>query len=180
MEQVLLVDSFDNQMGLIEKMAAHVGCGKLHRAVSVIIYRKHKQFYELLLQKRCADKPLWPCHWSNTVCTHPRDGESAEDCAVRRLFEEMGILYDKSRLKFIIKLNYQAQYNNDLAEHELDSVYVGQWNGTPNVNHDEAAACIWKSWDDIEKEIEDSPENFTPWFKKLMEDSSLKSAIFSL
>ena len=38
MEQVVLVDENDNQIGIEEKMAAHSNGGKLHRAISVFIF----------------------------------------------------------------------------------------------------------------------------------------------
>ena len=45
----------------------------------------------LVLQRRAADKPLWPLYWSNACCSHPRAGETVEDAARRRLREELGV-----------------------------------------------------------------------------------------
>ena len=52
MEQVILVDEQDKEVGIIEKLQAHVE-GKLHRAISVFLFNSRN---ELLLQQRAAGK----------------------------------------------------------------------------------------------------------------------------
>lgn len=168
MDQVILVDKNDNQIGLMEKLAAHKGKGRLHRAVSVLLYRKKNGKTAVLLQQRGPAKPLWPFFWSNTVCTHPRDGESAIDCALRRLKEEMGITLESENLTFIFKLLYQAKYNDVLSEHELDHVFIGEWDGEVALNREEAAASQWKLWEELAADMKKNPSQYTPWFKKLI------------
>ena len=43
----------------------------------------------LLIQKRSSQKKLWPLYWSNTCCSHPREGEDILDAAMRRLEDEL-------------------------------------------------------------------------------------------
>ena len=86
-ENVILVDEKDNQVGLMPKLEAHQK-GLLHRAFSVFIFNSD---YELLLQKRASSKYHSGGLWTNTCCSHPRDGEDIMDAANRRLHEEMGI-----------------------------------------------------------------------------------------
>ena len=152
----------------MEKLAAHKGRGVLHRAVSVLLYRKNKGHIEVLLQKRAKNKPLWPLFWSNTVCTHPRDGETNTDCAVRRLREEMGIEVSSDALTFIGKFLYQAQYIKDLSEHELDHVFTGRWNGVVLLNKEEASGYEWKILDDLVVNMQKNPSQYTPWFLKMI------------
>lgn len=169
-ETVVLVDEKDNIIGLMEKLAAHKHGGHLHRAVSILLYRTRNGQREVLLQQRSKIKPLWPLFWSNTVCTHPRDGESYKDCAVRRLREEMGIAVIASQLEFLFKLLYRAKYNDVLAEYELDSVFFGVWDGVPTVNHKEAQNYIWMDWKDVKQDMSSGPQRYTPWFQKLVHD----------
>ena len=61
-EKVVLVDKFDNQVGLMPKMEAHLK-GLLHRAFSVIIFDSSGR---ILLQKRASTKYHTPNLWSNT------------------------------------------------------------------------------------------------------------------
>ena len=87
MEFVILVDNNDHQIGLMEKQAAHIG-PHLHRAFSVFIFNSQG---ELLMQQRALTKYHSPGLWTNTCCSHPRDGETAHEAAKRRLMEEMGM-----------------------------------------------------------------------------------------
>ena len=89
-ENVILVDSYDNETGIMPKMEAHVK-GLLHRAFSVFIFNSEG---ELLLQQRALDKYHSGGKWTNTCCSHPRLGEETIDAANRRLMEEMGMECD--------------------------------------------------------------------------------------
>ena len=87
-EKVVLVDKFDNQVGLMPKMEAHLK-GLLHRAFSVIIFDSRGR---ILLQKRASTKYHTPNLWSNTCCSHQREGEDNISAGKRRLKEEMGFV----------------------------------------------------------------------------------------
>ena len=71
-ELLILVDKNDNQIGTMLKMEAHEK-GVLHRAFSVFIFNKKG---ELMLQQRAAHKYHSPMLWTNTCCSHQRDGEN--------------------------------------------------------------------------------------------------------
>lgn len=178
--EVVVVDEKDKAIGSMDILAAHQGDGVLHRAISVLLYRKTDRGIELLLQKRSRKKPLWPLFWTNTMCTHPRDGEPYEDSAVRRLREEMGIDYRQEHLLFVFQLLYHARYNLTLSERELDRVYVGQWDGTPHLNPDEAADSLWEEWKEVVSDIKKKPEKYTPWFKQLLANENLQKAVHAV
>ena len=74
-EYVVLVDELDNKVGLMEKMEAHIN-PTLHRAFSIFIFNSKN---EMLLQQRALSKYHTPGLWTNTCCSHPRDGESLHD-----------------------------------------------------------------------------------------------------
>lgn len=163
MEYVILVDEQDNQLGLMEKLKAHEQ-GALHRAISVLIFNKNG---ELLLQRRALEKYHSPGLWTNSCCSHPRDGEDSIDAGERRLVEEMGM---KAQLERLFQFTYRAEFDNGLIEHELDHVLVGRSNELPNLNRDEAMDFEWMSMDSIKSEIELKPQQFTPWFRILIEE----------
>ena len=79
-EEVILVDAQDQELGLMEKMEAHRK-GLLHRAFSVFVLNAKG---ELMLQQRAAEKYHSGTLWTNTCCSHPRKGESAEEAALNR------------------------------------------------------------------------------------------------
>lgn len=84
MEHVVLVDEKDTQIGIMEKMAAHI-VPRLHRAFSIFIFNTKG---ELLLQQRALTKYHSPGLWTNTCCSHPRSGESLAQATARRLKED--------------------------------------------------------------------------------------------
>lgn len=161
-ENVLLVDEHDQLLGKMEKIEAHEK-GLLHRAFSVFIYNDKD---ELLIQKRALSKYHTPGLWTNTCCSHQREGETNIEAGKRRLQEEMGFTTDlEDQFSFI----YKAPFSNGLTEHEYDHILTGHFNGFPSPNPDEVAEWKWMTLDDIEKDVEEHPENYTAWFKILLE-----------
>lgn len=157
-EKVILVSEVDEQLGLMAKMEAHEK-GILHRAFSVFIFNKKG---ELLLQQRALDKYHSPGLWTNTCCSHQRDGESNIEAGKRRLQEEMGFNCDLKELFWFV---YKASFDNGLTEHELDHVMIGHYDDDPIVNLEEAAAFKWMSLEDVKKDMQIRPELYTEWFK---------------
>jgi isopentenyl-diphosphate delta-isomerase len=80
----------------------------------------------------------------------------------------MGIDVPGSRLVFIDTLLYRAAYNEELSEHELDHVFVGEWDGAIVLNEEEAAAYKWKPPDDLVSDMQTNPSRYTPWFATLV------------
>ena len=157
-EKVILVDVNDNQIGLMEKIEAHEKA-LLHRAFSVFVLNDKK---ELMLQRRALTKYHSPGLWTNTCCSHQREGESTLNAAKRRLMEEMGFVTElKEQFSFI----YKAEFDNGLTEHEFDHVLTGIYNDEPLINADEVAEWKWISLKEVKRQIEQNPEDFTPWFK---------------
>ena len=99
-EKVILVNTQDEQIGLMPKMEAHEKA-ILHRAFSVFIFNDKN---ELMLQQRAICKYHSPGLWTNTCCSHQRDGESNVEAGKRRLKEEMGFVTELTEtISFIYK-----------------------------------------------------------------------------
>ena len=166
-EHVILVDEHDNQLGLMPKMEAHEKA-VLHRAFSVFIFNNDG---DLMLQQRAAHKYHSPLLWTNTCCSHQRDGESNIEAGKRRLVEEMGF---STELKEVFSFIYKAPFDNGLTEHELDHVMVGYFDGVPEVNSEEVASFKWMSLEAIKEDIELHPNLYTAWFKIIFKESYSK------
>ena len=160
---VILVDRNDKKIGLMPKMEAHKK-GALHRAFSVFIFNNKK---ELMLQKRNKNKYHSPSLWTITCCSHLRDEESNTGAGKRRLLEEMGFCVE---LNVIGSFIYNIEFDNGLIEHELDHILVGKYNGNVKMNTDEVDDWKWLSLDNIKDDIKIRPENYTEWFKIIIED----------
>ena len=157
-EMVILVDKNDNQVGLMPKLEAHEK-GVLHRAFSIFIFNSK---YELLLQKRASSKYHSGGLWTNTCCSHPREGEDILDAANRRLDEEMGI---KTSLRKVYDFIYKAELDNQLTEHEFDHVFYGVFDNDPTLNKDEAEDFKWVDMETLNNDIIKNEVNYTVWFK---------------
>jgi len=157
-EKVILVDKNDKQVGLMPKLEAHKK-GVLHRAFSIFIFNSK---YELLLQKRASSKYHSGGLWTNTCCSHPREGEDILDAANRRLDEEMGI---KTSLRKVYDFIYKAELDNQLTEHEFDHVFYGVFDNDPILNKNEAEDFKWVDMETLNNDIIKNEDNYTVWFK---------------
>ena len=171
-EKVILVNEKDEQIGLMPKLEAHEKA-VLHRAFSVFVFNDKN---ELMLQQRALDKYHSPGLWTNTCCSHQRNGETNVQAGKRRLMEEMGFVVD---LIESISFIYKAPFDNGLTEHELDHVLIGDYNDEPHINTEEVASWKWMPLEAIKSDIAIQPELYTAWFKvifdKFYEHINIKS-----
>lgn len=161
MEKIILVDEKDNEIGTGEKLKVHKD-GKLHRAFSIFIFNSKGK---LLLQKRAKSKYHSGGLWSNTCCSHPRPNKDSKEEAERRLMEEMGI---DCKLKEVFSFVYKTNLGN-VTEYEFDHVFVGNFDGNPKLNKEEAEDWKWIDIDELRKEIDNNTEKYTPWLRVILE-----------
>lgn len=161
-EDVILVDEKDQQIGTMEKLEAHEK-GVLHRAFSIFLFNKKG---EMLLQKRAMEKYHTPGLWTNTCCSHPRTNETIDEALQRKLKQEMGITCEVQKA---FQFLYKSELESGLIEHELDHVYYGYFDESPNPNPEEVSDWKYSSITDIREEFKNHPEQYTPWFKIIFE-----------
>ena len=157
-EQVILVDEQDNEVGVMEKIEAHKKA-LLHRAFSIFVFNDAGQ---MMLQRRALSKYHSPGLWTNTCCSHPRPGEKLGKASSRRLEEEMGF---SCEMQEVFSFIYKASFDHGLTEHELDHVFMGTYNKEPEINPEEVAEWKWISVKELLADIKDNPDNYTVWFK---------------
>ena len=162
-EQVILVNEKDEPIGLMNKLEAHEKA-VLHRAFSVFVLNDKK---EVLLQQRAHQKYHSPLLWTNTCCSHQRNGETNIQAGTRRLHEEMGFT---TELKELFHFIYKAPVDNGLTEHELDHVMIGYYNGQPQINQEEVEDWKWMSVEDIKQDMTKNPRIYTVWFKIIFDE----------
>jgi len=158
-EDLILVDADDKETGFLSKAECHDGGGVLHRAFSLFLFNQQG---ELLLQQRSAAKRLWPGFWSNSICSHPRRGESMLVATQRRLRDELNI---EASLEFVYKFSYQADFGNSGSENELCHVYFGRVADCLRPNENEIEGIRFVGPQDLVREFAAAPAKFTPWFK---------------
>lgn len=158
-EQVVLVDTKNNKLGLADKHTVHTSNTPLHRAFSLFLFNTQG---ELLLQQRASSKKTWPNIWSNSVCGHPADGETFQAAAIRRAQYELGITLHINDLSIVLP-EYRYRYEHlGVVEHEFCPVLVAFGNYQPTPNPKEVKATRFVKWTDFLKEIS-QPNSYSEW-----------------
>ncbi len=162
MDRVTLVDTFDEPIGIADKLLAHEQ-GLLHRAFSLFIVDGD----HMLLHQRALGKYHSGGKWTNACCSHPRPGESVEQAIIRRAQTELGLTADDYTAlpKFVDSFVYRGEVEW-LIEYEYDHIYIA----TVPITHDfdpdpeEVAAISWASFDDLADSLRTEPDMYSVWF----------------
>ena len=162
MDQLIIIDENDNEIGYGEKDECHLIPAKLHRAFSIFIFNSKG---EMLIHKRSSLKKTWPGYRTNACCSHPRKGESLEDATARRLQEELGFTCPLERL---FSFYYKADYDSTYGEHEIDHVFIGTYDGDIKPDRNEVEMHTFITIDALLDDIKRSPHTYTPWFKQAL------------
>lgn len=85
-----VVDETDAVIAQAARREVHAR-GWRHRAVHVLVFNRAG---ELFLQKRALSKDTAPGAWDSSASGHVDAGESYDACAVRELWEEIGLRLD--------------------------------------------------------------------------------------
>lgn len=166
-KELIKVDIYNKQIGTGSKVDLHK-VAILHRAFSIFIFSGTK----MLLQKRAFDKYHSGGLWANTCCSHPRDGEETIGAARRRLMEEVGLTaHIREEFAFV----YYYKFAEELYEYEYDHVFIGEYPVSDagevdlnleklRPNPDEIAELEFVEFEDLERQMVETPEKFAPWF----------------
>ena len=163
MQTLILVNRRDKQLGIMEKLEAHRR-GLLHRCFSIFIMNGKG---ETLLQRRAVNKYHSGGLWSNSCCGHQRPGEETLKAGQRRLKEEFGFACD---LRKIHHFTYRTVFSNGLTEHEYDHVLAGHFDGAPKPDPEEILEWKWVKLEELKKDINQAPQNYTYWLKTCFTD----------
>jgi len=170
---VTLVDSNDQVLGELDKYQAHRQPAQLHRASSVWLFRRSASGQvETLWQQRSPQKIVGSGWWGNTICGNVWPDESNLECALRRLDDELRIKDGCLQLKKIFKFSYQAWGNNEYAEHEVDSVFAGWWDGQFSPVPSEVSWAGWVEFRELTDQVKRAMT--VPGFTEASEVESLR------
>lgn len=169
LDQVTLVDKHDHQIGVMDKIEAHRGKGKRHRASSVFLFNKKG---ELLIQQRSEKKIVSALRWGNTCCGNVRPGETYEECALRRLREELGIT--TATIQPLYTFEYHVKCNDKFSEWEIDHVFVGKYDGEVVLNPDEVKEIHWITIEQLTTCIHNDDYKYTPWLPMVLQNKKFQ------
>ena len=154
---VVLVDDSGREIEVADKIAAHRGEGRLHRAFTCLLFDEQKR---LLLGRRALGKLLWPGYWDATVASHPARGESDLDATARRVHEELAV--KATNLIRPAAINYHARYDAHWSEREFCAVLLGRLAGSPTPVAGQIDDLAWVPIDKLAEFTATRP--VTPWF----------------
>ena len=174
-ERLIWVDEQDREIGTGEKLDTHRR-KQLHRAFSIFI--ADPDTGALLLQMRAPGKYHSGGLWTNSCCSHPRQGQTMAQALHDRLLLELGIdvplhiepgaggAFGPDAALEAGSFRYFADFG-ELAEHELDHVYVLYQSAAALTLHpdpEEIAQCKWVTPAELDAWMEVRPQDFTAWF----------------
>ena len=148
----------------VDKLEVHRR-GLRHKAISVFVFCGA----DTLIQRRAMCKYHTPGLWANACCSHPHWGETAEDCAERRLGEELGVT--GLRLDHAKRVEYRAEVGGGMIEHELVDVFTATMTATTPLrpNPDEVMAITWIDPQSLRRRVRQTPGDFAPWLRIYLE-----------
>lgn len=120
-----MIDILDETTGQktgksIPKDEAH-RTGEWHGSIHVLIVDNQRE--KTLLQKRCANKKLYPNIWDIAVGGHISAGEDALLSAQRELKEELGLNSNSYDIKYIETIKEKLN-NNGVISNEFVSIFI--------------------------------------------------------
>ena len=98
-----------------------------HRTAHTWILRKSGDSYQVLLQKRSANKESFPSMYDTSSAGHIQAGDEPLETAQRELFEELGIKSNEGDFTFAGKfhINYAKEFHGKMfRDNEVAFVYA--------------------------------------------------------
>lgn len=153
-------DEDGRRLGLEARVTVHAQ-GLWHRSVNVWVFRSDGC---LLLQRRAADKDLFPCCWDYSVGEHLRPGESWLAGAQRGLAEELGITASALQPLGGMRRVRNEHPRLGILDRELTRSYRLQHDGPIAPDGIEVAEICWLAPTAVLAWMQAEAEAFTPWF----------------
>lgn len=157
------IDVLDEKGNYTGKVATREKChkeGLWHKAVVVFIINSRKQ---VLLQRRSANKKMWPNMWDVTAGGHVLSGEFGFQAIIRECKEELGIELNKNDLTYIgatTSTNIKGDIINNLfneyyiANKEIDETKL-------QLQVEEVSEVKWIDKNEIIEKIKDNYNGIT-------------------
>ena len=159
---VIVCDNQGNPTGeFVDREVGHTGDGKHHLAITVLLVNSQGQ---VLLQKRKHKR--FDSLWDLTGATdlyHFENGSNEDfDEATMRCLKNEYEITDVKNLKNLGGFNYFQKWG-EYCENEFCAMVVGEYDGEIKMHPDVGYGYKWVSKQDFLKDIEESPQNYTPW-----------------
>ena len=155
-EMIDVLDEFTGEKTgeVISKNEAHK-TGIWHGSIHVLVVNNDKS--KTLLQKRCAEKKLYPNTWDIAVGGHISSGEGDLTSAKRELEEELGLNPEELKIEKVDRITEKLN-NNGVISNEYVSIFIVYADIDINsikLQVEEVSEAKWCTKEELNKLIED-------------------------
>ena len=140
--------------------------GYWHRAVYAFIINEQG---DVMLQKRSANKKLWPNLWDVTAGGHVDSGEFGRQALIREVKEELGIEIKDDEIKYLVGSTSINENGKIINKHYNECYLITKNIDISNLalQKEEVAEVRYFSKDELIKRIDNNYEGLTdktgPW-----------------
>lgn len=154
-------DGDGNPTGLVPRSRVHRE-GHWHRAANVFLFRSDGR---LLLQRRRANKDVWPGAWDLSAAEHLKPGESYLQGALRGLREELGVENVSLEALDGVLESCVVDEKSGVRDCELQQAFRVVFDGPVWPDPDEVAGTALYTIEELAGAFARRPHDFTPWFR---------------
>jgi isopentenyldiphosphate isomerase len=156
-------------LGLVARSEVHHR-GLWHRASNVLLFHPDGRLY---VQRRAADKDVWPNAWDVSVGEHLQPGESFEQAAHRGLAEELAVYgVALTALGDVVRAQIEIPALQ-VRDFELQQSFRGTYDGPVTRDPAEVADVQLLALDVLARAIAARPDDFTPWLRSRLRSFGL-------
>ncbi|MGM0417235.1 MAG: NUDIX hydrolase [Thermodesulfobacteriota bacterium] len=119
-EFIDILDENGNFTGIIKSREEVHEKGYLHKTIHVWVVNSKN---EILIQKRSATKLTHPGMWDVSCAGHVSADQTSKQAAIDELYEETGLLADKSELNYIVSIEKKF-FKDKIKDNEIYDVYL--------------------------------------------------------
>ena len=135
-----LIDIYSEDGKFLKKEMKSVAhkLGHWHKSIHAYLINDKK---EIVIQKRCADKELYPNIWDVSFAGHVGAGENTKISAIRECKEELGISLEENEVKYILTNPEKLKWGYVISNEFVD-VYLCRKNFKNIIKQDEEVGDI--------------------------------------
>ena len=156
-------ETYDEQgcgTGLYPRDQVHAE-GLWHRSAHLFLFTPEG---DLWVQRRAADKDIYPGRWDYSVGEHLKPGESYREGALRGLQEELGVPELELRRLGEVRRSITAIPEQGILDRELQQAFTATWPGPVEPDPVEVDCVRHLTLAALARWIFQEPQAFTPWF----------------
>lgn len=151
-----IVDEYDTVVGRAPRDLIHRE-RHWHRSAHIALFNSRGQVF---VQLRSKNKDNSAGLWDTSAAGHVNSGESYEQCAVRELFEELGVQITADQLEWAGRLRPESRNGFEFTE-----IYIVRSDQTLTLQQEEIDDGRWTSSTKLDAWVTERPSDFTAAFQ---------------